>query len=195
MKTYRKTATIKAKLFEKGDENGMIHKEDMPGAIEDVKNRLQPDLIPYISTLENQYHKGEFGKYYLCVGVKGEKWLVEKEIFESTYKEIITHQTNEESAKEEEWDEPEDIIESSWDKMKFKVNPGDSILIHWDDIEPDIGYVFTLPGQVVDEADFFIHVPNPRNPSGKDNAPEVHIHISKLLNNDRVVSLSQPQSK
>ena len=26
MKEYRKTATVKAKLFEKGDEDGMIHK-------------------------------------------------------------------------------------------------------------------------------------------------------------------------
>jgi hypothetical protein len=38
--------------------------------------------------LENDNHKGEFGKYYICVGIKGERWLVEKEIFESTYEEV-----------------------------------------------------------------------------------------------------------
>ena len=67
----------------------MIHRDGMLGAMEDVKYGLQPDLVPYISTLENQYHKGEFGKHYLCVGINGEKWLVDKEIFELTYEEVI----------------------------------------------------------------------------------------------------------
>ena len=88
MKEYRKTATVKAKIFEKGDEDGMIHRDGMLGAMEDSKYGLQPDLVPYISTLENQYHKGEWGKHYLCVGINGEKWLVEKEIFERTYEEV-----------------------------------------------------------------------------------------------------------
>ena len=88
MKEYRKIATVKAKLFEKGDEDGMIHRDAILGAMEDAKYGLQPDLVPYISTLENHHHIGEFGKSYLCVGVKGEKWLVEKEIFELTYEEI-----------------------------------------------------------------------------------------------------------
>lgn len=89
MKEYRKTATIKAKIFEKGDEDGMIHRDGMLGAMEDAKYGLEPDLVPYISTLENQYHKGEFGKHYLCVGINGEKWLVDKEIFERTYEEVV----------------------------------------------------------------------------------------------------------
>ena len=89
MKEYRKTATIKAKIFEKGDEDGMIHRDGMLGAMEDARYGLQPDLVPYISTLENQYHKGEFGKHYLCVGTNGERWLVDKEIFERTYEEVV----------------------------------------------------------------------------------------------------------
>ncbi len=89
MKEYRKTATVKAKIFEKGDEDGMIHRDGMIGAMEDAKYGLQPDLVPYISTLENQYHKGEWGKHYLCVGINGEKWLVDKEIFERTYEEVV----------------------------------------------------------------------------------------------------------
>ena len=88
MKEYRKIATIKAKLFEPGDEDGMIHRDGILGAMGDFKSGFKPDLIPYISTLENQYHKGEFGNHYLCVGIKGERWLVEKEIFESTYEPI-----------------------------------------------------------------------------------------------------------
>lgn len=37
MKEYRKTATVKAKIFEKGDEDGMIHRDGMLGALEDAK--------------------------------------------------------------------------------------------------------------------------------------------------------------
>lgn len=88
MKEYRKTATVKAKLFEQGDEDGFVHKYGVHGAIEDHRIGCDPDLVPYISTLENQYHKGEFGKHYLCVGINGEKWLVEKSIFEMTYTEV-----------------------------------------------------------------------------------------------------------
>lgn len=87
-KEYRKTATVKAKIFEKGDEDGMIHRDGMIGAMEDAMYDIQPDLVPYVSTLENQFHKGEFGKQYICVGVKGERWLVDKDIFERTYEEV-----------------------------------------------------------------------------------------------------------
>ena len=57
LKEYRKTATVKAKLFEKGDEDGFVHRDGMLGAMKDAKYGLQPDLVPYISTLENQKHK------------------------------------------------------------------------------------------------------------------------------------------
>lgn len=82
---YRKTATVKAKLFEKGDEDGFVHRGGMLDAMQDDKLGLQPDLVPYVSTLENQYHRGEFGKQYVCVGVNDERWLVDKNIFEKTY--------------------------------------------------------------------------------------------------------------
>jgi hypothetical protein len=88
MKTYRKTATVQAKLFEQGDENGFIHPEGIGGVITDLKSGFKPELVPYIRTLENPFHIGEFGKHYICVGIKGERWLVEKEIFESTYEEV-----------------------------------------------------------------------------------------------------------
>jgi hypothetical protein len=91
MKEYRKTATVKAKLFEKGDEDGMTVPENftMLDAMENDRYGCgQPDLVPYILTLENNYHRGEWGKHYLCVGVNGEKWLVDKDIFEKTYEEI-----------------------------------------------------------------------------------------------------------
>jgi hypothetical protein len=90
MKTFRKTATVQAKLFEKGDEDGFIHPDGFIGAMEDFRYNIVSQVIPYVSTLENQHHFGRFGEYYLCIGIKGEKWLVEKEIFESTYEEVKT---------------------------------------------------------------------------------------------------------
>ena len=80
MEKYRKTTTVQAKIFEKGDEDGFFRND----FFEDEKNEFEP----YIKTLENQKHRGEFGKHYLCVGIDGERWLVEKSIFERTYELI-----------------------------------------------------------------------------------------------------------
>lgn len=74
-KEYRKIATVKAKLFERGDEDGM------------TSSSFVGDM-PYVSTLENKMLFGVFGQYYLCIGVEEEKWLIEKSIFEKTYEEI-----------------------------------------------------------------------------------------------------------
>jgi hypothetical protein len=76
---YRKTATVKAKLFEKGDEDGFVHREGVMGFVADQRHGCPPDLVPYVSTLENQFHKGEFGENYICVGVSGERWLVKRD--------------------------------------------------------------------------------------------------------------------
>jgi hypothetical protein len=73
MKTYRKIATVQAKIFEQGDEDGF----------DEMFSK-----IPYIKTLENQRHFGKFNQHYLCVGIDGERWLVEKSIFERTYEQV-----------------------------------------------------------------------------------------------------------
>jgi len=88
MKEYRKIATVKAKLFEPGDEDGFALAEDFHNVLDDVKYGIKPDVLPYVKTLENQYHKGQFWEHYICVGIKGERWLVEKDIFEKTYQEV-----------------------------------------------------------------------------------------------------------
>lgn len=88
MKEYRKIATVKAKIFEAGDEDGFIHPDGFMDMIEDAKYGFTSIPVPYISTLENQYHRGEFGKHYVCVGINGERWLVEKDIFEKTYEQV-----------------------------------------------------------------------------------------------------------
>ena len=43
---------------------------------------------PYIETLENQMHFGDWYNNYICIGPKKERWLVRKDIFEETYEEI-----------------------------------------------------------------------------------------------------------
>lgn len=96
MKKYRKTATVMAKLFEQGDEDGFITRfyddEDVnpDGSISTSgiagDNKIE---VPYVSTLENQKHLSKgFGREYICTGIEGERWLVEKSIFEKTY-EIV----------------------------------------------------------------------------------------------------------
>jgi hypothetical protein len=79
-KEFRKTATVKAKLFEKGDEDGFI---EVP------EHYFDRTPIPYIATLENQKHQGCFGKHYVCIGINNERWLVDKDIFERTYEEVL----------------------------------------------------------------------------------------------------------
>ena len=89
--------TVKAKLFESGDENGFscipfvseCSFTNNDGIYKDCKNcTLDIDKKPYISTLESNTHFGEFGKHYLCVGIDGKKWLVDKDIFERTYEVV-----------------------------------------------------------------------------------------------------------
>lgn len=96
MKTYRKTATVQAKLFEEGDEDGFVTRyhndEDVheDGSISTSGFFGEHEIkVPYVSTLENQQHLSSgFGNEYLCVGIDGERWLVEKSIFERTYEEV-----------------------------------------------------------------------------------------------------------
>ena len=88
METYRKIATVQAKLFEGGDEDGFVHPDGVLGAMEDARYGINSVVVPFIKTLENTHFTGEYGKNYLCVGVDGERWLVEKSIFERTYEKV-----------------------------------------------------------------------------------------------------------
>ena len=96
MKEYRKIAIVKAKLFEEGDEDGFISRYYNDDDVDD-DGKIHTSgifgehkiLVPFVSTLENQrYLSHGFGREYLCIGIKGERWLVDKDIFEKTYEEI-----------------------------------------------------------------------------------------------------------
>ena len=90
-KTYRKTATVRAKLFEKGDEDGFVPNGDaaVPQQFKIIEGNSYPENgVPFITTLESQRHFGRFGQYYICHGPSNDRWLVEKAIFENTYEEV-----------------------------------------------------------------------------------------------------------
>lgn len=63
----KKPIPVRAKLFQPGDETGIY------------------DGKPYIQTLENPQHFGDFGDNYIVFGNHDDKWLVRKDIFEATY--------------------------------------------------------------------------------------------------------------
>jgi hypothetical protein len=88
-KTFRKTATVDAKIFEPGDEDGLttISDEAVPASLRNLISDPETP-VPYLTTIESQRHFGLFGKYYVCKGIDGERWLVEKDIFEKTYEEV-----------------------------------------------------------------------------------------------------------
>jgi len=97
LREYRKTATVKAKLFQQGDEDGMscipyvamCQWKDQNGDYKQcTKCTLDIPKMPYIGTLENERHFGEWGEEYICTGIQEEKWLVKKDIFEETYEEV-----------------------------------------------------------------------------------------------------------
>ena len=96
MKTYRKKALVKAKVFEEGDEDGFVIRfyddedVDKDGTIHTSGIMGEHEIkVPYVSTLENQKHLSHgFGRDYICVGIDGERWLVERSIFERTYEEV-----------------------------------------------------------------------------------------------------------
>ena len=101
MKTYRKTALVQAKIFEKGDEDGMsciplvnmCKWKNSKGIYKDCGNcELDIPKQPYIIEIENDKFFGIFGEQYICTGNDGESWLVRKDIFERTYEEYASQQ-------------------------------------------------------------------------------------------------------
>lgn len=80
-----------------------------------------------------------------------------------------------------------EIEDDLFDKLYGETFPGAHVEIFWKKRgEPDKGYIFVLPNQTWDEGDVCVHIPKPDNSDGIDDAPEVHIHISNLLLNNRV---------
>lgn len=82
MTKYRKKPiVVEAELFKLGMEDGF---KDSIGRLGEGIRGVQKVKKPYIKTLEGEYFVEE-GKHYIVTGVRGERYPVEKEIFEETY--------------------------------------------------------------------------------------------------------------
>lgn len=89
MAKYRKKPIIvEAKLFEMGMEDGYacypVFSNKLIGFYEKDEIMPKTNKKPAIKTLEGWYEV-EVDKHYIIIGVKGERYPVEKEIFEETY--------------------------------------------------------------------------------------------------------------
>lgn len=73
-------------------------------------------------------------------------------------------------------------------KLRGMPYPGAKVKIEWvsENGKPlciDSGYLFLTPFQDDGIDDYFIHVPRPDNPGGKDSVEPEWSHINKLLKN------------
>lgn len=87
-----------------------------------------------------------------------------------------------------------DPTDKEWGKLDPDIEPGDRIEILWsDELDNmvDDGYVFELPWCYSDSGDFFVHIPEPNNPDGKDIPGPEWKHVRELMNNKFVVSISK----
>ena len=86
--------------------------------------------------------------------------------------------------------------EVSFDKFDGMPFSGAKIKIKWKGrSNTDEGYLFALPINDIDIDDYFVHVQNPDNEDGMDDAPPVWLHLWDLLNNDRVKSVKIAQKE
>ncbi|MEK5308325.1 hypothetical protein [Bacillus sp. FSL M8-0326] len=93
MTKYRKKPVeVEAKLFEMGMEDGYasypVFSDKLIGFYPKGGPMPKANNKPAIKTLEGRYEV-EVGKHYIVTGVRGERYPVEKEIFEETYEKVI----------------------------------------------------------------------------------------------------------
>ncbi len=81
---YVSTNQVKAKVFEKGDEHGIMH----VGGLDASLAKDQSELIPYIeiNSSNGERQVMQFGKGYIVEHPSGSIELMSKELFESCYK-------------------------------------------------------------------------------------------------------------
>jgi len=90
-KYRKKPIVVEAELFEMGMEDGYacypLFSDKLLGFFPKDGYIPKTNRRPAIKTLEGWYEV-EVGKHYIVTGVKGERYPVEKEIFEETYELI-----------------------------------------------------------------------------------------------------------
>lgn len=92
MKEYIKIIKVQAKLFEKGDQDGYIKRyyddEDIheDGSISTSAFSGEHCIkVPYINDGNVKDLSSGFGREYLVINAKGERSLVDKDVFEKEY--------------------------------------------------------------------------------------------------------------
>lgn len=89
-----------------------------------------------------------------------------------------------------------DLTDEHWDKISGEIEAGSKVAIHWKGVDgefdpiEDTGYVFELPFSDSGCYDFFVHIPQPENPGGKDNCAAEWIHLYKLLDMELVKKIT-----
>ena len=80
---FRSTLKVKAKVFEKGDEDGIMH----IGGLDASKAKDESELIPFIYIGDGQQSKEmmKFKEGYLVVFPSGVSRLIEKKEFEDKF--------------------------------------------------------------------------------------------------------------
>lgn len=78
---------VEAILFEKGMEDGVHFKNDLPDGVNvkgfEVGDPHDTTIYPYINTLEGRHYINPGD--YIITGVKGERYPCKPDIFEATY--------------------------------------------------------------------------------------------------------------
>lgn len=92
-----------------------------------------------------------------------------------------------------------DPSDREWAKLD-DIEAGDKVEIHWKwDVDGmveeliDEGYVFELPWSDEGCVDFYVHVPNPGNPGGKDSVGPEWRHIRDLMQNEYVQKIKRKE--
>lgn len=89
-----------------------------------------------------------------------------------------------------DWREKFTGDEKFLEKLVGDPQPGDKIQIRWKERKAtDYGYIFTLPGMDAEQLECLVHVPQPDNSDGMDNAEEVYSNLLTLLSFDILESI------
>lgn len=86
----------------------------------------------------------------------------------------------------------DDLTDEQWNKLKCQLQPGRWVAIFWKDLgqkEHDLGYLLVTPECEVDEADCFVHIPDPLQIDSKDANPPKWVHLHDLMRNELVTTI------
>lgn len=84
------------------------------------------------------------------------------------------------------WQDKE-LADRDYKKLRNTPGPGYIVELHWKENIVDKGYLFQTPECNNDS--YFVHVPEPSNPSGKDSCDPEWRHLNELLSNPQLIKI------